>query len=237
MKTVLYAGVGALALLTMACGSESDPPKQGEFDHGTVVNAGTGGGGNVTKAPFDSFTYPEAPYGTQVDSIIEPVALLGWLAPAEKGYDAAAFEPVNIAEFYNPDGKKPWKLLWINSSAVWCGPCNAEYAQMRDEDTYEQEIKPKGVQVFGTLMENGANPPGPATPANLASWGTKYQVKFPMGLDPAFKIGLYFEQGTVPGGLLVDTKTMKIVAKLAGGAVTGPSGVLAEMDAALAQLQ
>lgn len=240
MKTTLFA-IGALALFTTACGSDDSgsPPKQNDFDKGTVVNAGTGGGGggSVTGAPFTTFAYPDAPYGTQVDSVIEPVDLLGWKAPADAGYDTAKFEPVNIAEYYNPDGTGPWKLLWINSSAVWCGPCNAEYAFMRDNDTYEKDIKSKGVQVFGTLMEDGANPPAPAKPTNLAAWGTKYEVKFPMGLDPAFKIGLYFEQGTVPGGLLVDTKTMKIVAKLSGGAVEGPGGVLSEIDAALALLQ
>lgn len=237
MKTALFASVGVLALLSTACGSDAaDPPAQKEFDKGTVVNTGSGGGGNVTEPPFDSFVYPEAPFGTQVDSVIEPLALLGWKAPADAAYDTGAFEPVSIAEYYNPDGTKPWKLLWINSSAVWCGPCQAEYQQMRDEHTYEQEIKPKGVQVFGTLMENGANPPGPATPANLASWGKKYEVAFPMGVDPAFKIGVYFEQGTVPGGLLVDTKTMTIVKKLSGGAVTGPNGVLAEIDDALSNL-
>jgi hypothetical protein len=237
MKTALLAGVGALALLSTACGSDAaDPPKQGDFDHGTVVNVGTGGGGNVTEPPFQAYAYPAPPYGTQVGSVIQPLTLLGWKDSPGAEWKADKVEEVNIAEYYNPDGSKPWKLLWINASAVWCGPCNAEYAQMRDEDTYEVDIKPKGVQVLGTLMENGASPPGPATPTNLAAWGTKYKVKFPMGVDPAFKMGVYFEQGTIPGGVLVDAKTMTIVAKLSGGAVTGPNGVLAEIDGALAQL-
>ncbi|MFO0566575.1 MAG: redoxin domain-containing protein [Polyangiaceae bacterium] len=241
MKTVWFASFAAVSLLTLsACGGSDggDPPKQNDFDKGSVVNNGTGGGdgGSATEAPFKSYDYPPGPYGTKVDSIIAPLDLLGWKKPAEKGYDAAQFEPINIAEYYNPDGKKSVKLLWINSSAVWCGPCNAEYAQLRDENIYATDIAPKGVEIIGTLMENGANPPGPATPVNLTAWGKKYEVAFPLALDPAFKIAAYFEQATVPGGLLVDTKTMKIVAKLAGGAVTGSGGVLQEIDAALANL-
>lgn len=219
MKTALIASVGALALLTSACGSEAEAPKQKDFDHGTVVGTGGAAGATSKEAPYPSFLYPEAPYGTKIDSVIEPLALLGWKAPADAAYDPAAFEPVSIAEYYNPDGTKPWKMLWINSSAVWCGPCNEEYAFMRDNDTYEQKLKPLGVQVFGTLMEDGANPPNPAKPTNLKSWGTKYEVKFPMGLDPAFRVGVYFAQGTVPGGLLVDTKNMKIVEVLTGGSI------------------
>lgn len=235
MKTVL-ASVGVLALTSLtACGSEAgDPPAQQDFDHGTVVNTGTGGGGNVTEPPFLQYAYPEAPFGSQIDSVIAPLTLLGWTAPAEALYDTAAFEPVTIADFYNPDGKKPWKLIWVNSSAVWCGPCNKEYAEMRDSDTYKQVLEPKGVAVIGTLMENISA--GPAAPSDLKNWGDKYKVPFPLALDPAFKMGQYFEQATVPGAILVDAKTMKIVAKLSGGAVAGPGGVLEEIDAALANL-
>lgn len=237
MKTIL-ASVGVLALTSLtACGSDAgDPPKQGEFDHGTVVAVGPDGGSNVTKPPFAHYEYPAAPYGSQLDSVIAPLQLLGWNAPGDSDYDTEALDEVGIGQFYNPDGSKPWKLIWVNASAVWCGPCNAEYAQMRDEDTYEKELKPRGVAVIGTLMENAASPPGPASPTNIRSWGMKYQVKFPLAVDPAFKMGQYFEQATIPGGVLVDAKTMKIVTKLSGGAVTGPNGVLAEIDAALASL-
>jgi thiol-disulfide isomerase/thioredoxin len=235
MKTVLTS-VGVLALTSLtACGSEAgDPPAQQDFDHGTVVNTGTGGGGNVTEPPYLQYAYPIAPFGSQIDSVIAPLTLLGWKAPIDAQFDTAALEAVTIADFYNPDGKKPWKLIWVNSSAVWCGPCNKEYAEMRDSDTFKQVLEPKGVAVIGTLMENISA--GPAAPSDLKNWADKYQVKFPMALDPAFKMGQYFEQATVPGAILVDAKTMKIVAKLSGGAVAGPGGVLEEIDAALANL-
>ncbi|MBK7581031.1 MAG: redoxin domain-containing protein [Myxococcales bacterium] len=227
MKTALLLSAAVGVITITGCGSSDagDPPKQNDFDHGTVVNNGTGGaagGTSTTEPPFTAYEYPAGPYGTQVGSIIEPLALLGWTAPRQagpEGYDNSLFEPVNVAQYYNPTGAKPIKLLWINSSAVWCGPCNEEYRYMRDNKTYQNDIKPLGVELFGTLMEDGANPPNPAKPVNLTSWGVKYEVEAPMGLDPAFKVAKYFKQATVPGGLFVDTKTMKIVEILSGGSV------------------
>ena len=240
MKAV-YVGLGVLAIaMTTGCGSDSGGPSTKtetpvDFDHGTA--AGTGGGSASELPTYEAYDYPAGPYGTQVGSVLAPVQLLGWNHPADASYEVTALEPVSVASFYNPDGTKPTKLIWINSSAVWCGPCNAEYAELRDKDTYVNDIKPKGVEVIGTLMEDGKNPPGPATPNNLSNWGLKYKVAFPMGVDPGFKIGAYFTADAVPGGLLVDTKTMTIVGKLSGGAVYGTGGVIEKIDNALASLQ
>jgi hypothetical protein len=236
MKAV-YLGFGALAVsLTAGCGSDSGTnPKPGiDFDHGTAVGAG---GAATTELPaYDVTEYPPGPYGTQVGSVIAPIQMLGWNHPAEAGYDVEALEPVTPAKFWNPNGDKPTKLLWINSSAVWCGPCNAEYLEMRDSGTYRNELEPRGVDVIGTLMEDGKNPPGPATPSNLSAWGTKYEVEFALAVDPASKMGAYFTADAFPGGLLVETKYMTIVAKLSGGAITGPGGLIDKVDKALANL-
>lgn len=240
MKSV-YVGFGVLAIaLAAGCSSDDGGGSGGksetpvDFDHG---NAASTGGGPGTELPsYEAYDYPAGPYGTQVGSVLAPIKLLGWNHPADANYDVNAMETVDTAKFYNPNGDKPTKLIWINSSAVWCGPCNAEYLEMRNSDTYLKDVKPKGVEIVGTLMEDGKNPPGPATPSNLSAWGSKYEVAFPMGVDPAFKIGAYFTADAVPGGLLVETKGMTIVAKLSGGAVYGAGGVVEKIDNALANL-
>lgn len=228
-KLHLVAASAVAVLFVAACGS--DPETEKDFYKGSQT--GAAGGGGTEYPSFTPVVYPAGPYGTEVGSVVENYELLGWKAPAAANYDVGAFETVSLADLYDPDGSKGIKLLFINSSAVWCSVCNAEFAYMKSAGTYA-EYRPKGVEFISTLFEDAANPPKPAKPSDLAGWGSKYDVQFPMQLDPGFKWGRFFTADATPMNLIVDARTMVIKEKILGGDI---KGVLAKIDYHLSQMQ
>lgn len=176
--------------------------------------------------------YPDGPYGSGIGATIENLTLLGWSKPAEAKYDPNKLEKLDFADYYNPNGDKPYKLVWLSSHAVWCGVCNAMFTQMRDEGT-AGKLHMKGVEIFATLFEDGKNPPNPATPENLSAWGMKYQATYPLAVDPGLVLGAYYEVDAIPANVIVETKSMKIVASVVGGDL---AKILATIDDALKNL-
>lgn len=251
MKTALITSATALALVLSACGG-SDAPNQKDFDHGANAPAPP-----ATETPSAKVVaYPSGPYGTGLGSTVQNMAFMGWLTPLDVGFDTTQLVRVNLSDYYNPDGTKPIKAIWLNSSAVWCSACQAEYGGAIGicENSYTScvsnspdcggktcvkksmaahydEYKDKGVVFIGTIFEDGKNPPGPAQPKDLEFWGNKYEVNFPLVLDPDHKMAGYFTSDAVPMSIVVDTKTMKITAQVLGG---DPGGVLKAIDAILA---
>ena len=53
----------------------------------------------------------------------------------------------------------------------------------------------------------------PAQPQDLKNWGvaSAHAVKFPLVLDPGFKVGAYFDSDATPLNMLIDVRTMTIV--------------------------
>jgi hypothetical protein len=163
--------------------------------------------------------YPAGPYGTIRGATIENLSFRGWAHPDLADYEPAKFEVVRLSDFYDPDGKKGVKLLAINASAVWCGVCRAEYADMNTAQTYST-LQPMGLEILGTLFEDNAS--FPAQPQDLKNWGKSpaHAVKFPLVLDPGFKLGAYFDSDATPLNMLIDTRTMTIVQVTMGYSAT-----------------
>jgi len=126
---------------------------------------------------------------------------------------------VRLSDFYNPDGRSDLKLLAVNASAVWCSVCRAEYEDMNANATY-RTYRAKGVEFLGTLFED--NSYFPAQPADLMRWGqvSTHDVKFPLVLDPGFKMGAYFDSDATPLNLVIDLRTMTIVLVTMGYSTT-----------------
>jgi len=179
---------------------------------GAVAGAGAGAStGSPAASPKSSWApYPAGPYGTGRGATIENLSFLGWRHPDVARYDAAKFETVSLSDFYDPDGHTGIKLLAINASAVWCSVCRAEYADMNTAQVYST-LQPMGLEILGTLFEDNAY--YPAQPQDLTTWGllSSHAVKFPLGLDPGFKLGKYFDSDATPLNMLIDVRTMTIV--------------------------
>jgi hypothetical protein len=226
MRKLKLLAVWATASIVAACGSEAESGK--DFFAGEPVEEAD------EKYPqIESVAYPEGPYGTVKGSVMPNYELLGWSRPAEVDYEVADFNTVRFSDFYDPDGSKGLKYIFLNSSAVWCTVCQAEYAWMRNNGTYAK-YQPQGVEFVCSLFEDASNPPKPAKPLDLRNWGTKFQVAFPMILDPGFKFGRFFTADATPMNLIVDARTMVIVEKVLGGDI---QSMLVKIDNLLAAEQ
>jgi len=214
-----------LSLLVMINACSSEPLQSGEGGAGASGSAGAGSTGAPPPGNFPELSYaayPDGPYGYGVGATIANLSFMGWRDPVKSNYDVNQFDNVSLAEFYNPSGAqdKP-RLLLINASAVWCVVCRAEYSQLRRDKTYDT-FKPKGVEVLGVLFED--NDHNPARPSDLQQWGGDkgFNVKFPLVLDPGFKISKYFTSDATPMNLLIDTTSMRIINITMGYDPTNP---------------
>jgi hypothetical protein len=210
-------GSGFACLGVLACGSEAalptgSAPEQDEDlaevdvapDEFAIANAAPG------YAPFE---YPPGPYGTARGAVIENLQFLGWHSPLAAGYQATTMGAVGLSDFYDPDGQKGIELLLINAVAVWCSVCRTEYADIVNNQLYEQ-LQPRGVEFLGVLFED--NNADPARYVDMESWSSAYGVSFPFVLDPGFKTGVYFDRSATPMNMLVDARTMQVLQVITG---------------------
>lgn len=225
MKPPSASVLFAATCLVLGCSSSPLTGSAGT-DTGSSPNAQVPGAG-----PTSTFAdYPAGPYGTGRGATIENLSFLGWRHPDAAGYDTAKFETVRLSDFYDPDGHTGLKLLAINASAVWCGVCRAEYQDMKTTDVYAT-FRAKGVEILGTLFEDNAY--YPAQPVDLTNWGVlaSHAVKFPLVLDPGFKMGAYFDSDATPLNMLVDVRTMHIVSVTMGYSTNYWAQVQSQLDA------
>jgi len=207
LQTLLsFAVVSAVSVGLAGCAEEAPPFPEGQ---GQTPNA--------------SANYPEGPYGIDKGSVIANYEFVGFANP---DVDHATLRPIQMADFYNPDGEgvypagsiygegnaKPRALL-ITVAASWCGPCQQEAKEiLPDEYT---NLHPKGVEFFMNLAD-GPTPGEPAETKHLVSWTTKFGTAWPAVIDPSYKLSALFEADAFPANLIIDTETMKIVDVVAG---------------------
>ncbi len=172
--------------------------------------------------------YPAGPYGVAKGSVISNYKFVGFPNALK---DVEELKEIPLAEYYNPTGDgtyqegsvmevgapKP-KALMLSVSAVWCGPCNYE-ADAILPDEYKK-YKPDGGEFFVELAD-GATPGKAATKKNLANWAQKYEVDYPMAIDPSYQLGALFEADSFPANMIVDTRTMQIVEVVTGAQESG----------------
>ncbi len=94
------------------------------------------------------------------------------------------------------------KVILLDSSAVWCGPCNDDTPKL--EKNFHQAYKNTG-DGFVVLQLLGENKAGdPPTGQDLAAWIIKHSVTFPVLADPNWGVGDKIGNGFVPFYWLLD---------------------------------
>jgi hypothetical protein len=172
--------------------------------------------------------YPDGPYGHGVGAVIENLEFIGWRDPAGVSYDPAQLERVRLGDFYDPSGAHT-ELLVLNASAVWCVVCQGEMRDMNSNGTYAA-YRARKVQVLGTLFEDARSKP--AQPSDLVVWGSSEfrAIGFPLVLDPALKMGVYFTSDATPLNLVIDARSMRILDVMMGYDPTPGSGMWGRVD-------
>lgn len=221
MKTSVLALVGLASIASFVVGCTED----------TKVPDFSEKGQEALPVEEQPLAYAPGPYGIGKGSTIPNLKFYGLHDPTE--YPAGTvptLEPLELAEFYNPDGNGTFPLdseyrpgepkptvLWIDVSAQWCGPCQQESAEVLPVDY--AKYHDRGLEIVLELIEdnNGAN----ALAKNLWQWTTKYKTAWPAVIDPQRQVDSFFLAYAYPTNILIDTKTMKIVYVIAGAAPEG----------------
>ncbi len=197
-------------MVLMACTSGSGAPLQPLKDSGGELVEGD---------------YPEGPKGTQIGSTIENYVFRGYVNP-RLGLGEANQRDIKLGDFYNPTGEATYgteglreegaplpTALFINVSAVWCGPCKEE-GQTTLPETYA-ELAPAGLELLMVLSDSAAVG-APADFSDLDNWCTAFDVGYPAVIDPAIQLGGLFDQSQYPANMIIDTRTMSIVEVVSG---------------------
>lgn len=210
-----------VALLAAACASNSGGTGSGSNggSNGTGPNNGSGTEGvagpgqKATPNTVNSYGVPyptqnigtSARKGTTPGSVIQNFAFYSY----EPGADLAqAPATVSLSKFYDPQGKNGTKIIHLTASARWCGPCNAETAEMV---RLKSSLEAKGVVFFQALTEGFTQGIG-ATTKDLQEWIRSKQINFVTGLDPSVRnLGEFFNAAAVPWNADVDARTMEIL--------------------------
>ncbi|MEP7122542.1 MAG: hypothetical protein ABJE95_16590 [Byssovorax sp.] len=220
--TRILIGLGAaLSMSALGCnedgtnGSDSPPP-----DNQPVVM---------------TLGYPAGPYNVQPGDVIADFAFLGVPNPAK----GATLGPIKLSDFYNPHaddpsympanasvddrlypagspygpGTKKPRALAVNIGAVWCGPCNFE--AKTELPSHYAKYHPLGGEFLFQLAD-GATQGTAATQKDLASWTKKYKVDYPSTIDADKQLTAFFDANAYPANMIIDLRTMRIVAVVAG---------------------
>ena len=162
--------------------------------------------------------YPAGPYGSAEGATVENFLFTqGWMDPEAAGYDPAKLAPIQLSDFYDPDGTKGIEILLINTAAVWCSACKAEHGgsgSTKNLNDHFNELSPKGFRILSLLFQDAQSQP--PTADHLVAWTTSFETHFPMALDPEFQMGRYASAETAPLNMVVDARTMKILKKYIG---------------------
>jgi hypothetical protein len=165
-------------------------------------------------APESCFAlaYPEGPYGSEPGSVLRNVCFQGWATPdPDPDHPPAPLEPIALADFYDPDGTRGIDVLLVNTAAVWCSACRIEHETLPERAS---ELGPRGLVILSALFQDQQR--NPANEADLYEWTKVFLTNFPMVLDPSYSFGSYASAETAPLNLVIDTRTMTLLAKYVG---------------------
>jgi hypothetical protein len=181
-------------------------------------------------------TYPAGPYNVQPGDVIADYAFEGFANPL---LASGELKPILLSDFYNPHADDPSyapadpsvddrlfpkdspyaagtpkpKALGIDIGAIWCGPCN--YEAKIELPPRRLKYHPIGGEFLFQLAD-GATQGVTATQKDLVNWTKKYKVDYPSTIDTDKQLAALFDANAYPANMIIDLRTMRIVAVVAG---------------------
>lgn len=190
-------GAMLLSLAVAGCGSSSSAPA-GAADSGVQAATDTGAvaAQDVPAAPVDTGatmteTYPAGPYGARIGALFEPFSLT---ACNRQGAEASW-------RFDQPDFFSN-NVTVVTVSAGWCVPCQMEARQMEAEIV--QRYAGMGVRLVQVLVQDAQY--RAITPSFCNTWVTRYNLTFPVLMDPTNVMGIYYPRGAFPANIVIDRR-------------------------------
>jgi hypothetical protein len=212
-KLLALSSLAVFALVSAGCATESEVS-----DGEEVADIDEGGQEQVQHADA---AYPEGPFGDEVGSIIRNYQFRGFARPQDGNF---AGQVISMSDFYNPTGtemhaadsiygEKPKpKAMMVIIAAGWCGPCQQEAKNILPGEY--AEFAPQGAE-FLTIMAEDASYNEPNL-KDIENWSTKYKAQWPSVVDGQFKFFALAAEPAFPANILIDTRTMTIVDRVAG---------------------
>ncbi len=142
------------------------------------------------------------PYGSTIGAHVRDAKFRGYAT-----YTSTALVDVALHDFYDPTAASPKKLLFVGAGSLWCAPCREEAKELPAVAT-----KLAAQVAFVDVVIDGSDPGTDATADEVAAWTQTFEMPFFAGLDPAHAMLAYFDRTSVPFSMVVDTRTMQIVA-------------------------
>ncbi len=201
-------------------GDDAAPSRGGGSSSGGSTrgdDAGSSGGGDDASSGSDDASdagqqpmeasqacaYPSGPYGVQMGQVISPS--LTWQGYAEGSSNVTT---VSAKDYFDCDGSKGINALVFDESATWCSACQQEAMDLPAQMSGQWGTD--GVHVV-TLMIQDANG-NPATTQTASDWRTQFGLSsIAVVADPNFTFAMNGQNG-LPTNILVDPRTMQIVA-------------------------
>jgi hypothetical protein len=166
------------------------------------------GGGQATDAgvtPPPSGAYPPGPYGRTVGATFPNLALMGY----RNG--AGAWTQIQISDYYDPDGTRGLRALYVTLGEVGCGACVQEAPHINQ---WKMQYAQYGTAFLSALWRGEVKNPDntwSATQSTVDGWISQFSITYDMAADPKILLNDGVEPQDNPNGYLVDTRTMKVV--------------------------
>lgn len=226
---VLLLALAAAVAFAASCGSKPPPtPVAGKDAEAALdaeapdAGAAEPDAGEPEDAQDPGLTRKDAsrPYPTgggtdyNVGGVVENISLNGYTKGIAQG---SVWRPIELAEFYDPDGSKGYKTLFVNIGSRWCPYCKLEAAGDNTVDPPVPSLNEicksraaSGLVCYTAILEDEAY--NRVEKVDVSWWANEFNTEYPLVMDPNFRWTVYGEASAVPHNLFIDTKTMKLLA-------------------------
>jgi hypothetical protein len=114
---------------------------------------------------------------------------------------------VSFSEYFDPQGQR-FDLLHVMGIFMWCPHCDNETKAVSNIAAWQSAHRVAAVQI--AMSGYGSDP---ATWSDLRKWITDHNLTIPVLLDAkGVQLGQYFQVGAVPVNIVVNPRTMEILA-------------------------
>lgn len=184
-------------------------------------DAGETGAGAAPCHPQAGALYPSNGCGVTKGALIDDYTWTGRLTGI-----SSPVTTLTLHDYYNPDGSKPTRFMFITVSAFWCQACKDEAKQLNGlYSTYG----PRGVMVVTDIAQKIDKSPTDQNDVDV--WIKTFNLKTAVVNDPDFVLQVFFDPSTMPLDLIIDLKTMEIVYKATGSALPSITSFLDSVTA------